>query len=130
VHTVIPLKQGGEQKQRIFEHLVHVKADASYPFAQTVVEEAVHLPPGTTLVLITPVLNHQLLKVMVDLAYRRIQVQLFLIKDKEPSKEEETLLASLPRKGIHYYTVTSDRFPARLVRRREANVYKPFTINN
>lgn len=117
VHTLIPLDQGQVQRQRIFDHLVYVQPDAYYPFVQTVMQEAAQLTPGVTAALITPVFDQRLLQLIATLARRRIQTQLFLIKNGKPTRDEDRLLARLPKKGIQVFIITSVRFPNRLLRR-------------
>ena len=115
--TVIPLKQGDSHLKRIFNHLVHVKADGRLPFAQGVARGVPHLPPGTHVVLITPVLDRSLFQLMVDLKYRQMRAELFLVKRKRPTKEEEAFLTQLNRLNHPFYLIDSDRFPSRLARR-------------
>lgn len=115
--TVLPLKQGESHLQRIFNHLVHVQADGMLPFVQGVAQGVPHLPPGTCVVLISPVLDPPLFQLMVDLGYRQVRTELFLVKDKQPAKEEEALLTRLFRFNFPAYILASDVLPSRLGRR-------------
>ncbi|MDQ0340422.1 uncharacterized protein (DUF58 family) [Caldalkalibacillus uzonensis] len=115
--TVLPLERAGEQLYRIFDHLAHIKADAAYPFIKTVLREVAHLPQGTTVVIVSPVLNKKMTMMLADLAYRKIQAEFFWIKGgREMTSAEKDALSVLNREGIPVYPITSPLFPSHLSR--------------
>ncbi|EGL83003.1 protein of unknown function DUF58 [Caldalkalibacillus thermarum TA2.A1] len=115
--VVLPPRRESEQLYRIFEHLAHVKADATYAFGNTVLREVVHLPRGTTAVMLSPVLNKQMVMLLADLSYRKMKAAFFWIKGgREATPAEHQHLLLLHKVGIPVYTIASASFPSRLSR--------------
>lgn len=107
----INLNRNEEQLFRIFEHLAHVQADATFSFVKTVLKEVVYLPVGTTVVIISPRLTEKMALMMGELSYRKIKVEFFWIKaHRETSEEEKRYMGLLEQEQIAYYIVSGKNF--------------------
>ncbi len=109
--STLPMTKDQEQLYRIFEHLARIKADATLSFAKTILKEVVYLPTGTTVVIISPRLDKKLALLLGDLSYRKIKVEFFWIREKQPlTNEERSHLQLMEGVQVTYYLVTEEKF--------------------
>jgi uncharacterized protein (DUF58 family) len=110
-HAVLPLGRSQDHMLRLFEHLATVEPDGKEPLSQTVLREAVYLPAGATLVIVTPLLDDPLVQAVIQLAYRKIKVELFWIADPgDRPKTDGRWLGTLVSLGVKTTRITDDNF--------------------
>jgi len=96
---------------RLLEHLATVEADGKEPLSQTVLREAVYLPAGATLVIVTPLLDDPLVQSVIQLAYRKMKVELFWIASpEERPKTDGRWLGTLTSLGVKTVRISDDNF--------------------
>jgi uncharacterized protein (DUF58 family) len=109
--AVLPLGRSQDHMLRLFEHLATVEADGKEPLSQTVLREAVYLPAGATLVIVTPLLDDPLVQSVIQLAYRKVKVELFWIASpEERPKTDGRWLETLASLGIKTVRIADDNF--------------------
>lgn len=109
--AVFPLGRSQDHMLRLFEHLATVEADGKEPLSQTLLREAVYLPAGATLVIVTPLLDDPLSQALIQLAYRKVKVELLWIADPEDRpKADGRWLETLASLGIKTVRIADDNF--------------------
>lgn len=83
-----PLSHRPEQFAKILDHLAVVLPDSDALFHDTVLREAQSLPRGSTIVLVTPLIRDETVRLFGLLTHRNIQVELFLIHPELVIPEE------------------------------------------
>lgn len=108
----LPMKKDSHHFSRLLEHMAVIQADASYPFAKMVVEEVLHVPYGTTVVLITPRLDQHMLQCVDYLRQQQRNIQYFWVVDEgqDLSKQQQMDVQFLIASKVDLYIVDQDRF--------------------
>ena len=105
----IPQSRNFEQYLRILEHLAIVQPDGGDDFHEAVLKEVNYLQRGSTVVLVTPVLDDRLVNVIGFLEYRKIKTELFLIVGGRPVDEaDQARIGKLSVLGVHTYIVRDE----------------------
>ncbi len=107
---VLPVSRNQEQYVKILEHLALVQPDSNQSFKDTVLKEINYLPRGSTAVLITPVINEEIVRLVSFLEHRKMKAELFLIKPPTAvSETERQWIGKMAVFGVHVYVVGSDQ---------------------
>lgn len=107
---ILAVSRSQEQFVRVLEHLALVQPDSDMPFKEIVLKEIGYMPRGSTAVLITPLLDQEMVSLVSFLEYRKIKTELFLIKNAALiTPEERNLIGKLAVFGVHAYFVGSEQ---------------------
>ncbi|MGZ4134758.1 MAG: DUF58 domain-containing protein, partial [Tumebacillaceae bacterium] len=105
----IPSSRNLEQYIRIIEHLAIVQPDSGNEFHEVVLKEANYLSRGSTAVLITPVLDDQLVNLIGFLEYRKIKSELFyMVGGRQMTEEDHARIGKLSVFGVQTYLVRDE----------------------
>ncbi|MFM1654286.1 DUF58 domain-containing protein [Brevibacillus sp. B_LB10_24] len=93
----VAIPTGGTQAHffRVFDQLAHVMPDGDEPFSQVIGREALEIPLGMTLAVITPSLEQRVVAQLMELSRSGRNVHLFLVHAKPLSGEEQRVLHML-----------------------------------
>ncbi|WP_018131118.1 DUF58 domain-containing protein [Effusibacillus pohliae] len=107
---VLPLSRSQEHFVRIMDHLALVQPDSALPFKETVLQEVNYLPRGCTTVMVSPVLNAEMVSLISFLDYRKIKTEFFLLKNVAMiSAEERQWIGKLALFGVHVHLAGSEQ---------------------
>ncbi|MFC4766899.1 DUF58 domain-containing protein [Effusibacillus consociatus] len=107
---ILPVSRSQEHFIKILEHLTLVQPDLDLSFKEIVLREISYLSRGSTIVMITPMLNEEIVKLVSLLEYRKIKTEFFLLKSSASiTPEERQQIAKLAIFGVHVYFVASEQ---------------------
>lgn len=104
-----PLARGPEHLMNIYEILAVAEPDSEIPFPDTVLNEIPYLPFGTTVVLITPILDHRLYQLLAELSIRKMKTEVMMITGREEDIEGPKMNL-LRQNGIAFYFISSSKW--------------------
>lgn len=105
----IPQSRNFEQYMRIIEHLAIVQPDAANDFHEVILREVNYLSRGSTAVLITPVVDDQLVNLIGFLEYRKIKAELFfLVGGRGLTEGDQERIGKLAAFGVQTYIVRDE----------------------
>jgi uncharacterized protein (DUF58 family) len=105
----IPSNRNLEQYMRIIEHLAIVQPDSGNDFHEVVLKESNYLARGATAILVTPVLDDQLVNLIGFLEYRKIKAELFyMIGGRQVTDEDHVRIGKLSIFGVQTYLVRDE----------------------
>jgi uncharacterized protein (DUF58 family) len=106
-----------EQYLRIIEHLAIVQADGGDEYNEAILREVNYLQRGSTIVLITPVLDQPLVQLIGFLEYRKIKTELFyIVGGRQLNEVDLAHMGKLEMLGVHTYVVRDENELADVVR--------------
>ncbi|TCP52374.1 uncharacterized protein (DUF58 family) [Tumebacillus sp. BK434] len=98
-----------EQYLRIIEHLAIVQADGADEYNDAILREVNHLQRGSTIVLVTPVLDQPLVQLIGFLEYRKIKTELFyIVGGRQLNEVDLAHMGKLEMLGVHTYVVRDE----------------------
>ncbi|GAX88765.1 DUF58 domain-containing protein [Effusibacillus lacus] len=107
---IFPVSRNQEQFIKILDHLAIVQPDSDLSFTDTVLKEISYLTRGSTAVLVTPVVDGEMVKLVGLLDYRKIKTEFFLIKSSSMiTQAEREMIGKLALFGVHAYFVGSEQ---------------------
>ena len=107
--STIPQSRSLEQYMRIIEHLANVQPDSRDDFQEVILREVNYLSRGSTVVLITPVVDDKLVNLLGFLDYRKIKTELFYITGgRAVSAEDQASIGKMSLFGVHTYIVRDE----------------------
>lgn len=107
---ILPVSRNQEQYIKVLEHLALVQPDSDQSFKETVLKEINYLSKGSTAVLITPVIDEEIVKLVSFLEYRKIKTEFFLIRNASSVTEQtRQQIGQLTAFGVHVYVVGSEQ---------------------
>ncbi|MBD8070761.1 DUF58 domain-containing protein [Bacillus sp. PS06] len=101
-HTVFPLRGGEAQQQQIYYHLAKVKSDSSSPFSLTIESEMKKIYQVATFMFVTNSLTPDLIQSMERLSFRRVNLLVFIAKERGArlSREELSVMDTLKKRNV------------------------------
>ncbi|HEU4963288.1 MAG TPA: DUF58 domain-containing protein [Bacilli bacterium] len=107
--VTIPQNRNFEQYMRIIEHLAIVQPDGGDDFHDAILKEVNYLGRGSTVVLVTPVLDERLVQLIGFLEYRKIKTELFYIVGGRPITEQDhERIGKLTTFGVNAYLIRDE----------------------
>jgi uncharacterized protein (DUF58 family) len=105
----LPQSRNMEQFFRMIEHLAIVQPDGEDEFTDVILKEVNYLQRGSTVVLLTPVLDDQLIKVISFLDYRKIKTELFyMVGGRTVDEADHARIGKLSTLGVHTYLISDE----------------------
>ncbi len=96
---------------RLLEFLAEVQIGGEKSLPETLLQESHYLSPGTTLAVITPVLDQSLVKAIHGLVLRRMKVERSYYKDSSVlDRNPVAIVEATGRLGVKIWPVTHDGF--------------------
>lgn len=106
-----------EQYIRIIEHLAIVQADGGDEYNDAILREVNYLQRGSTIVLVTPMLDQPLVQLIGFLEYRKVKTELFFIVGGRQLTDVEVVhMGKLETLGVHTYVVRDENELEEVVR--------------
>jgi uncharacterized protein (DUF58 family) len=102
--VTIPQSRNEEHYYRLIEHLAVVQPDGEAEYRDAILREVNYLQRGSTVVLVTPVLDDELVKLIGFLEYRKIKVELFyIVGSRAVDEQDHARIGKLSTLGVHTY---------------------------
>ncbi|MCX7572065.1 DUF58 domain-containing protein [Tumebacillus sp. DT12] len=100
----IPQSRNEEHYFRIIEHLAVVQPDGDSEFRDAILREVNYLQRGSTVVLVTPVLDDEIVKLIGFLEYRKVKAELFyVVGGRTVDETDHARIGKLSTLGVHTY---------------------------
>lgn len=105
----IPQSRNLEQYMRIIEHLAIVQADGADEFHDSILREVNYLSRGSTVVMVTPVLDDKLINLIGLLEHRKLKTELFYVVGGRPLDEaDHARIGKMATFGAHTYILRDE----------------------
>lgn len=105
----IPQSRSLEQYMRILEHLAIVQPDGGDEFHDSILREVNYLTRGSTVVLLTPVLDDKLVNLIGLLDYRKIKTELFyIVGGRQIKEDDQARIGKLATFGAHAHLIRDE----------------------
>lgn len=102
--TLFPMSSGHSQQWKVFYHLAKTKADGSGSYSTHIKQALQRFPQRSSMIIISPVVNDDLLAMIHELTWRKQKVDLFYMTEKwNPLSVEAKRLSQLTDIGVAAY---------------------------
>ncbi|MBE3553872.1 MAG: DUF58 domain-containing protein, partial [Thermicanus sp.] len=105
----VPLGRNSDHEIRLFTQLARAKAVSLYPFPRQLVDQMAYIPYGTTVVIITPQWDQEMMRALSIMRMRKLSLEFFLVAPRMP----EGAPAFFIKEGISYHLL--DKRPIEVI---------------